>query len=289
MTHTMSSVTRSVPSGLFSDVGTAPVDASLDGAAPSSSITALAPSVVVEVTPPDVRFTAERRAAARDSGRELSSQRVRSIQRAWGRMRVALWLCADLVAATTAVSTAQTARLGSEPLATNVARATAQSTLTYAQVSFAVVVAWLMVVGLVGGYHQRRNVSVWDQSINVFRAAVALLAVIGVAGLFLRVQLSRSFVLVALVSAVTFTVVGRLAIASLFAMLQRLGIGVDRLLLVGPRDEVEARIREREGRAQSSHGRRLRRCWLAIGPIRDGDLIYDLSRVVGPATRVSRH
>ena len=182
----------------------------------------------------------ERRRATREAGRELSADRVRSIQRSWGRLRVALWLCADLVAVTAAASTAQTARFGSEPLASSVAQATTQSTLTYAQVSLAVVVAWLLMVGVVGGYQPRRNVSLWDQSVNVLRAAVALLAVIGVAGLFLRIQLSRSFVLVALAAVVGFTFLGRLVVSSLFSLLQRVGIGVDRLLLVGPSQEVEA-------------------------------------------------
>lgn len=244
----MPSATRSVPSGVSADVGPGapaphPEAFSVDGSvAPGAPPAPPAPPVDRERVKPG------------EPGRALSSARVRSIQRSWGRLRVALWLCADLVAATTAVSTAQTARLGSDPLSTTVAQATTQRTLTYAQVSFAVVVAWLVVVGLVGGYQQRRNVSLWDQSINVFRAAVALLAVIGVAGLFLRVQLSRSFVLVALVSVITFTLIARLVVASLFSLLQRIGIGVDRLLLVGPGHEVEA-IRSQLARTS---GRRTR-------------------------------
>lgn len=181
----------------------------------------------------------DRRSEARDRPGNLSPERVRSIQRSWGRMRVGLWLCGDLIAVTTAVSTAQSARLGSERLATTVAQAATGATLTYPQVSLAVIAGWIVVIGLVGGYHQRRNVSLWDQVLNVCRASVALLAVIGVAGLFLRIQLSRSFVLVALVGVVGFTALGRLVVAALFSLLQRLGIGVDRLVLVGPRSEVD--------------------------------------------------
>jgi exopolysaccharide biosynthesis polyprenyl glycosylphosphotransferase len=170
----------------------------------------------------------------------LSPSRVRAIQRSWRRMRVLLWLCTDLVAATIASSWAQRVRVGSETVTNTVAQASGETSLTYAQVGLAFVLGWIAVLAVSGGYHPRRTVSLWDQSVKVLRSAVGLLAVVGVTSLFTRLQLSRSFVIVAVASTVGLTVVGRFIVGGLFAGLQRLGIGVDRLLIVGPTSEVDA-------------------------------------------------
>ena len=170
----------------------------------------------------------------------LSPDRVRSIQRSWQRLRVVLWLCSDLVAATLASSVAQRIRLGPATVTNSVAQASRPSSFTYAQVGLAFVLAWTVVIGLSGGYYPRRAAGLWEQCNKVLRSAVGLLAVVGVTSLFTRLQLSRSFVLAALVGTVTFTVIGRLIVGALFAALQRLGIGVDRILIVGPISEVDA-------------------------------------------------
>ncbi len=172
--------------------------------------------------------------------RALSPDRVRSIQRSWQRLRVLLWLCADLVAATIASSLAQRVRFGSESLTGAVAQASRESSLTYAEVGLILVLGWIVVLGFSGGYHLRRSPSLWDQSVKVLRSATGLLALIGVTSLFTRLQLSRSFVAVAIVTTVMFTIIGRMVVGALFASLQRLGIGVDRLIVVGPSSDVEA-------------------------------------------------
>ena len=178
--------------------------------------------------------------ARETQARALSPDRVRSIQRSWQRLRVVLWLCADLVAATVASSIAQRVPFGSESLTGTVAQASRESSLTYAQVGLGFVLGWVAVVAFAGGYHSRRSASLWDQTVKMIRSAVGLLALVGVTSLFTRLQLSRSFVLVAIVGTVAFTIFGRLIVGALFASLQRLGIGVDRLLIVGPSSEVDA-------------------------------------------------
>ncbi len=121
-----------------------------------------------------------------------------------------------------------------------VAQASRESSLTYAQVGLVFVLGWIVIVGLAGGYHPRRSSSLWDQSVKVLRSATGLLALVGVTSLFTQLQLSRSFVSVAIVATVMFTIVGRLVVGALFSSLQRLGIGVDRLLVVGPSSDVDA-------------------------------------------------
>ena len=183
--------------------------------------------------------------AARSGPREqrpraLSPGRVRSIQRSWQRLRVVLWLCADLVAATIASSLAQRVRFGSESLTGAVAQASRESSLTYAQLGLLFVLGWIVIVAFSGGYQPRCSSSLWDQSVKVLRSATGLLALVGVTSLFTRLQLSRSFVSVAIVATVLFTIVGRVVVVALFASLQRLGIGVDRLLVAGPSSDVDA-------------------------------------------------
>ena len=206
-----------------SPVISAPADASADLLAPAPPNTSSAP--------PDQR---EPRPGA------LSPDRVRAIQRSWQRLRVVVWLCGDLVAAATASSLAQRVRFGSESFTGTVAQASRESSLTYAQLGLAFVLGWIVIVGLSGGYQPRRGSSLWDQSVKVLRSATGLLALVGVTSLFTRLQLSRSFVSVAIVGTVLFTIVGRIAVTGLFASLQRLGIGVDRLLVAGPSADVEA-------------------------------------------------
>jgi exopolysaccharide biosynthesis polyprenyl glycosylphosphotransferase len=172
--------------------------------------------------------------------RSLSPDRVRAIQRSWGRLRVAMWICGDLVAVAMASSLAQTVRLDSSVLSPTVVRGSGATTITYAHVALALVVGWIAVLALVGSYLPRRNATLWEQMSNILRAAVALLAVVGVLSLFLQMQLSRSFVIVAIVGCLGCTFVSRLCVAGLFSLLQRLGIGVDRLLIVGPSEEVRA-------------------------------------------------
>lgn len=222
-----------------SPVFSAPADASADLLAPAPPNTPSAlpdvvlPGVVLPgvVLPPGPR---ERRP------RQLSPDRVRSIQRSWQRLRVVVWLCADLVAATIGSSLAQRVRFGSESLSGTVAQASRESSVSYAQLGLAFVLGWIVIVGFSGGYHSRRSLSLWDQSVKILRSATGLLALVGVTSLFTQLQLSRSFVSVAIVATVLFTVAGRVIVAALFASLQRLGIGVDRLLVAGPSSDVEA-------------------------------------------------
>lgn len=150
-----------------------------------------------------------------------------------------LWICADLVAATAATSIARTVRFGSQALTDAVAEASQKSRFTYPEIAVAFVLGWMFVVGCSGGYRPRRS-GLWDQSIGIAKSAVGLLAAIGVSSLFTQLQLSRSFVATSILGCVTFTLLGRLAISVLFALLQRVGIAVDRLLLVGPQVEVHA-------------------------------------------------
>ena len=263
----MCSVTRSLPTGRLGDADTV---VRADGE--TGVVRALPSAADGSFVGPIEAPSAERRSALREARRELSAERVRSIPRSWGRLRVAMWLCPDLVAVTAAASFAQTTRFGSESPASNVAQTARRSTLTYVQVSLGLVVAWLLMVGTVRGRQRRRNVSSWDQSVNVLRAAVALLAVIGVAELFVRIRLSRSCVLAALASVVGLTFVGRFVVALLFSLLKRVGIGVDRLLLVGPHHEVEA-IRSQLARTS---GRRTR---IVAVPVVDTDVALS-----GPST-----
>ena len=225
-----------------SPVFSAPADASADLLAPASSGPSAPPSadVLASANVASANVASAPPEPGEQRRRALSPDRVRSIQRSWQRLRVVVWLCADLVAATIASSLAQTVRFGSDSLTGAVAQASRESSLTYAQLGLAFVLGWIVIVALSGGYQPRRSASLWDQSVKVLRSATGLLALVGVTSLFTRLQLSRSFVAAAIVATVLFTVIGRVVVAALFAALQRLGIGVDRLLVAGPSPDVEA-------------------------------------------------
>jgi exopolysaccharide biosynthesis polyprenyl glycosylphosphotransferase len=162
----------------------------------------------------------------------LPSTRVRSIQRSWRRVRVLLDGCTDVIAGIVSVSLAQNVRFTSEPLSSVVAQGSLSAQVTYASVSLIFVCLWMISLGLSGAYH-RRSIALWDQVTVVWRSSVGLLAIVGVASLFLQLQLSRSYVVVSLLAAATITIVGRAIVRGLFVGLQQLGIGVDRIVLVG--------------------------------------------------------
>ncbi len=162
----------------------------------------------------------------------ITTARVRSIQRSWGLVRVVLTILADVLAVSAAVSVALTLRPDGVRLSREVVRPTG-STVSYQTVSLIFIVGWLGAVALNGGYQQRRLLGLWYQLATVWRSTLALLAVLGVASLFLQLQLSRSYVMLGLCVSAAATVVGRVVVAWLFHALQRIGIGVDRVVLVG--------------------------------------------------------
>ncbi len=162
----------------------------------------------------------------------ITSARVRSIQRAWIWVRGVLTAFSDVFAVAASMSFALNRRLDGATLTSVVARP-AGRTVTYNAVALLFVAGWVVAVALNGGYQPRRLHSLWYQAASVWRSALGVLAFLGVAGLFLRLQFSRSFVLVGLLGSVVLTLIGRAAVQWLFMGLQRLGIGIDRVVLVG--------------------------------------------------------
>jgi exopolysaccharide biosynthesis polyprenyl glycosylphosphotransferase len=130
------------------------------------------------------------------------------------------------------MSMAVNQRLDGATLDAAVARASGR-TVTYDTVVSLFIVGWIVAIACNGGYQQRRLQSLWYQAASVWRSSLGVLAVLGVSGLFLRLQFSRSFVLVGLAASVVLTMVARTAVIGLFMVLQRVGIGVDRVVLVG--------------------------------------------------------
>jgi exopolysaccharide production protein ExoY len=169
----------------------------------------------------------------------ITSGRVRSIQKSWVRVRSFLHCLTDLFAAVLAASLAQTIRFNDEPLGPLVTKVSTDGAVTYAQVSAIFVGLWVACLAVNGGYNRRAN-GLWDAAASVWRTSVGLLAIVGVISLFLQLQLSRSYVLIALLVSFVFTMCGRSLVALLFTGLQHLGIGVDRVLLVGIKSETDA-------------------------------------------------
>ena len=175
-----------------------------------------------------------------------------TVRRGWVVARTILLLCSDLLAANAAGAIARGARVGYESLPNTVPSPDSSLTLTYAQLSTLVALAWIVALGFVGAHHKRRFDSLLGQAAALLRGAVGLLALIGVASLFTRVQLSRSFVAVALVALPVLTFLGRIAIFAMFQMLMRTGILAERVLLIGPARQT-AEVRRHLDR--TSHGR----------------------------------
>jgi exopolysaccharide biosynthesis polyprenyl glycosylphosphotransferase len=172
------------------------------------------------------------------SGSSLrQATRVRSIQRSWHRLRVALACIGDSAAVAAAVSIAVDSPLRSESLAARVTSGANGASISYWQVSGAFVVMWMALL-LVNGAYGRKSKGLWEQTAAVFRTAVGLLAIVGVVSLFLQLQLSRSYVVAGLAAAVTGTVLVRGAVSVLFVGLQRIGIGVERIILIGSPSET---------------------------------------------------
>lgn len=162
----------------------------------------------------------------------ISTARVRTIQRAWVWVRVTLTVLGDFLAVAGALSLALNRRLDGATLTSAVARP-AGRTITYQAVSLLFVLGWVLAVATNGGYQTRRLHSLWYQAASVWRSALGVLAFLGVTGLFLRLQFSRSFVLVGLLGSVVGTLAVRVCVFWLFMGLQRVGIAVDRVVLVG--------------------------------------------------------
>ena len=162
----------------------------------------------------------------------ISTSRVRTIQRSWVWVRVGLTALGDFLAVAGAMSLALNRRLDGATLTSVVARPAGRS-ITYQAVSLMFVLGWVLAVAINGGYQARRLHSLWYQAASVWRSSLAVLAFLGVTGLFLRLQFSRSFVLVGLFGSVLGTLAVRVCVVWLFTGLQRLGISVDRVVLVG--------------------------------------------------------
>jgi exopolysaccharide biosynthesis polyprenyl glycosylphosphotransferase len=203
----------------------------------SSSLTKNAPMVLLMS---QATATHEQASQAGQLGvvESLPSTRVRSIQKSWRRVRILLDLCTDTVAGALAVTLGQSFRLKGDPLGEVVAQGSRSMNLTYASVSLAFVLLWVVSLGLSGAY-QRRATGLWDHMTVVWRSSIGLLAMVGIVSLFLQLQLSRSYVVVSLVAAATITIFGRAVVRGLFVGLQQLGIGVDRIVLIGSPVEAE--------------------------------------------------
>jgi exopolysaccharide biosynthesis polyprenyl glycosylphosphotransferase len=165
---------------------------------------------------------------------DARAARTRSIQRSWVRLRIAFTILFDLFAALIATSLALNVRLGSRRLATNVSQVSDSFSLTYSQLSLVFVLSWCVIVFAHGGYQSRVLSGLWEQGAKLWRSAVMTLATIGVAGLFSRTQISRTYVSILLPSLVFGSFLGRLMLGWMFGVLRRLGIGMDRIVLVGP-------------------------------------------------------
>ncbi len=196
----------------------------------------------------------------------LVPTQVQTIQRSWVRVRVGLTLISDVCALSLATAAAVSFRLTGGRVAGTVAIATGASTVTYSDVSAIFLVMWVVAIVLAGGYQRRRLTTLWAQVAAVGRAAVGLLAAVGISSLFLRLQLSRSYVGVGLVSAVGFTLVGRALLASLFVALQRVGIGVDRVVLVGPRASALSSVRSQLETTSARRTRIVDAVYVGAGP-----------------------
>ena len=177
-----------------------------------------------------------------------------TIRRAWTVARTTLLVCADLIAANAAGNIARSTRFELTSLPTTVSGVTGSSRLTYSQLGALLALTWVAVLACVGAHHRRRFTSLWDQSAAILRAAVGLLAVIGVASLFSRLQVSRSYVVIAIVALLVFTLAGRVAVYALFSALMRIGILTDRVVLLGP----SARVTEVRRHLERTSHRRVR-------------------------------
>ncbi len=165
---------------------------------------------------------------------------VKRVQRSWGRTRFVLLLVVDLVAAFWATSAATFTRyeLGLRELPANVSMTDSSFTVSYSTFALCTVAVWLVMLMATGTYAPSRRWSLWEQCTGIGRSAVGSLAVVGVVALLTRLQVSRAFVLVSLAALVLLTAFGRLCVLVLFRALMRLGIGTERVVLVGPRQDV---------------------------------------------------
>ena len=161
-----------------------------------------------------------------------------NVRRGWTVVRTFLLVCADLLAANAAGAFARSARFDAASLPANVDSVDHQLNLTYAQLSTLMALAWVAALVCTGAYHKRRFASLWDQGGALLRGTVSLLALIGVSSLFARLQISRTFVVVAVAMLLVFTFIGRALVYGLFQLLMRVGISTDRVLLIGPAPQV---------------------------------------------------
>jgi exopolysaccharide biosynthesis polyprenyl glycosylphosphotransferase len=165
---------------------------------------------------------------------------VRRVQRLWGQTRYLLLGLCDLGAAVWATSAANFTRyeLGLKELPSTVSSADRANVVSYQSFSMLTVAVWLVLLIATGTYKPAKRLSLWEQVAGICRSAVGALAVLGVVSLFARLQVSRSFVVAVLIGLVVLTVFGRIVVFTLFRALMRVGIQIERVLLVGEPDDV---------------------------------------------------
>lgn len=163
---------------------------------------------------------------------------VRRVRRFWTHTRLALLVVLDAVAAlwATSIASAGRYRLGLAELPATVAGS--GRTVSYDAFSLFTVGVWLVMLASTRAYVGSKRLSLWEQAAAVARAAVGVVAVLGVVTMFARLQIARGFVLVSLVALVLLTVIGRIVVIVVFRLLMRMGIQTDRVLLVGPPSDV---------------------------------------------------
>jgi exopolysaccharide biosynthesis polyprenyl glycosylphosphotransferase len=192
---------------------------------------------------------------------------VRRVQRLWGHTRYVLLGLCDLGAAVWATSAASFTRyeLGLKELPASISSAGSSSTVSYQTFTLLTLVAWITLLFATGTYKPAKRLSLWEQVAGVCRSSVGCLALLGMVSLFGRLQVSRSFVVATIIGLVALTSLGRVIVFSLFRVLMRVGIQIERVLLIGePADVAELR----------DHLRRTSRHVRVVGEVRleDGGL-----------------
>ena len=172
------------------------------------------------------------------------------VRRSWVFVLTTVAVLGDLVCASFAVDVARGLRTDSTALP-NLVAAAGSFRISYSELSIVAIVLWMAALSFTGAYRTHRINRLWTQFGTAIRSVTILLAALGIGSMFVQLQPSRSYVVTSVVSLPSFWLGWRLFLNTLTGGLTFIGIGTERVLLVGAVDtnaDIKRHLNRTSGR-----------------------------------------
>ncbi len=167
--------------------------------------------------------------------RVRSSVDAARVRRSWVFVLTTVAVIGDLVCASFAFDIARGLRANHRNLPALVASAS-DVQVSYSSLSIMAITLWIAALSFTGAYRTHRINRLWTQCGTALRSVTVLLAALGIGSMFVQLQPSRSYVVAAVVALPSLWLAWRMFLNALTGGLTFVGIGTERVLLVGAID-----------------------------------------------------